>query len=45
MSAINTISAEKLLRLIGTPACPAIIDVRSHAEVQLIRDDETPAQP
>src|SRR3954463_10742995 len=29
MPAINAISPEKLLRLIGTPACPAILDVRS----------------
>jgi len=29
MSAINIISAEKLARLIGTPRCPALIDVRS----------------
>jgi rhodanese-related sulfurtransferase len=28
MSAINTISTDKLVRLIGTPKCPAIIDVR-----------------
>jgi rhodanese-related sulfurtransferase len=53
MSAINTISAEKLLRLIGTPACPLIIDVRSDAEFasderlipsSLRRDSETVAQ-
>jgi rhodanese-related sulfurtransferase len=29
MSAINTISQDKLLRLIGTHNCPAIVDVRS----------------
>ena len=29
MSAINTISAEKLARLVGTPRCPALIDVRA----------------
>ena len=28
MSSINSISAEKLARLVGTPNCPAIIDVR-----------------
>ena len=28
MSAINSISPEKLVRLIGTPRCPALIDVR-----------------
>lgn len=29
MPALNSISAEKLVRLIGTPACPTILDVRS----------------
>jgi len=29
MSSINSISAEKLARLVGTPACPALIDVRN----------------
>ena len=29
MSSITTISVEKLLRLVGTPKCPAIIDVRT----------------
>jgi rhodanese-related sulfurtransferase len=29
MSSINTISVEKLSRLIGTPKCPALIDVRT----------------
>jgi rhodanese-related sulfurtransferase len=29
MSSINTISVEKLTRLIGTPHCPALIDVRT----------------
>jgi hypothetical protein len=28
MSAINSISVDKLIRLIGTPRCPALIDVR-----------------
>jgi rhodanese-related sulfurtransferase len=28
MSAINSISAEKLARLVGTPRCPSLIDVR-----------------
>ena len=32
MSAINTITAEKLARLVGTPACPAIIDVATSGE-------------
>jgi len=29
MSSFNTISTEKLARLIGTPKCPALIDVRT----------------
>jgi rhodanese-related sulfurtransferase len=29
MSSINTISTEKLFRLIGTPKCPIIVDVRT----------------
>jgi len=37
MSAINTISADKLARLIGTPHCPALIDVRT--------DDDFNANP
>ena len=32
MSAINTISVDKLLRIIGTDRCPAVIDVRSDEE-------------
>jgi rhodanese-related sulfurtransferase len=32
MPAINAISPDKLFRLIGTPRCPPIIDVRSDAE-------------
>ena len=32
MSAINTISIEKFLRLIGTPKCPAVIEVRTDSE-------------
>lgn len=34
MSAINSISAERLVRLIGTPRCPALIDVRPKAEFE-----------
>jgi len=37
MSAINTISPDKLARLIGTPHCPALIDVRT--------DDDFNANP
>jgi rhodanese-related sulfurtransferase len=33
MPAINAISPDKLVRLIGTPGCPAIIDLRSDAEL------------
>jgi rhodanese-related sulfurtransferase len=32
MPAINAISPDKLLRLVGTPRCPPIIDLRSDAE-------------
>jgi|SRR5215469_16606702 len=32
MSAINTISVDKFLRLIGTDRCPAVIDVRGDEE-------------
>jgi len=37
MSSINTISPEKLARLVGTPACPVIVDVRD--------DDDYAADP
>jgi rhodanese-related sulfurtransferase len=33
MPAINAISPDKLVRLIGTPGCPPIIDLRSDAEI------------
>jgi rhodanese-related sulfurtransferase len=29
MSSINTITPDKLIRLVGTPRCPAIVDVRT----------------
>lgn len=29
MSSINAISAEKLARLVGTPKCPALVNVRT----------------
>ena len=32
MHAPNTISVEKLVRLVGTPKCPALIDVRAEDE-------------
>lgn len=34
MSAINTISPDKLARLIGTPGCPILIDVRTEDDFQ-----------
>lgn len=37
MSAINTISVDKFVRLIGTPGCPVLIDVRT--------DDDVAADP
>ena len=33
MPAPNTISVEKLVRLVGTPKCPALIDVRAEDEL------------
>jgi rhodanese-related sulfurtransferase len=35
MSSINTISVDKLARLIGTPKCPVIIDVRTDEDFAL----------
>ena len=35
MSATNSISPDKLFRLIGTPNCPAIIDVRPDSDRQI----------
>src|ERR1700736_5283412 len=32
MSSINSITVDKLARLIGTPKCPAIVDVRSEED-------------
>ena len=32
MPAINAIAADKLIKLIGTPGCPTVVDVRSDAE-------------
>src|ERR1700722_5581636 len=37
MSSINSITSEKLARLIGTPKCPALMDVRT--------DDDFAADP
>ena len=34
MPAPNTISIEKLVRLIGTPKCPTLIDVRPQPEFE-----------
>ena len=34
MAATTSITCDKLLRLVGTPACPAIIDVRVEADVE-----------
>ncbi len=40
MSSVNSISIEKLARLVGTPHCPVLIDVRNdedfHADARLI---------
>ncbi|MGD9509643.1 MAG: chromate resistance protein ChrB domain-containing protein [Geminicoccaceae bacterium] len=35
MSSFATISVEKLSRLVGTPGCPAVIDVRTEADFAL----------
>lgn len=35
MSSINTISVDKLARLIGTPKCPVIVDVRTDEDFAL----------
>ena len=37
MSSVNSIASEKLVRLIGTPKCPALVDVRA--------DDDFSADP
>jgi rhodanese-related sulfurtransferase len=34
MSVINSITIDKLVRLIGTPGCPAIVDVRTEEDFQ-----------
>ena len=44
MSATNSISPEKLARLIGTPTCPAIIDVRPDAVELLPASSRRPAE-
>ena len=44
MSATNAISPEKLARLIGTPSCPAIIDVRPEATELLPASSRRPAE-
>lgn len=35
MPAINAINPEKLARLVGTPSCPLLVDVRSDDEIKL----------
>lgn len=44
MPAYNNISAEKLSRLVGTPSCPAIIDVRPEAQELLPASFRRPAE-
>ena len=44
MSATNAISPEKLARLVGTPTCPAIIDVRPEATELLPASSRRPAE-
>lgn len=42
MSATNSISPEKLFRLVGTPACPAIVDVRPNSGDELLPGSISP---
>jgi rhodanese-related sulfurtransferase len=44
MPAFNAISAEKLSRLIGTAACPVIIDVRPEGQEMLPASSRRPAE-
>src|SRR5688572_22952013 len=44
MPAINSITAEKLARLVGTPGCPAIIDVAAAAEGSIPAAVRRPAE-
>lgn len=44
MPAFNAISPDKLVRLIGTPACPALIDVRGESEDLLPGSVQRPAE-
>ena len=34
MAAPNTISIDKLVRIIGTPKCPVFVDVRAQADFE-----------
>ena len=43
MPALNSISPDKLIRLIGTPACPTIIDVRPDADGLIPASIQRPA--
>ena len=44
MPAFNEISVDQLARLIGTPACPTIIDVRPEADGLLPASLRRPAE-
>jgi len=44
MSATNSISADKLFRLVGTPNCPTIVDVRPDADELLPASLRRPAE-
>jgi rhodanese-related sulfurtransferase len=44
MPAFNVISPDKLARLIGTPSCPAVIDVRPDAQELLPASSQRPAE-
>ena len=44
MPALNSISPDKLFRLIGTPGCPAIIDVRPEGQGLIPSSSRRPAE-
>ena len=44
MPAYNSISVEKLFRLVGTVNCPAIVDIRPEAEELLPASQRRPAE-
>jgi hypothetical protein len=45
MSSVNSIASEKLFRLLGTPKCPALIDVRRDEDFSILRPTGTALPP